>query len=124
MTTTTLALRICRGCDRPMTTHLTDELPRYHRGRGLCNFCHEGARRRGELVDHERLNRTRDEFLDEWQTLCSEGHTLRQIAERLGMTVAAVDQALNRARTAGDRRAVPAIRTDPRAPRTPRGRAA
>ena len=78
-----------------------------HAGRGLCNACHKRADYHGRLADHPRSTWSRDEVLSEWELLRGEGHTRVQAAERLGMTPAAFERALQRARAAGDPRALP-----------------
>lgn len=83
---------------------------RRHAGRGLCDPCRNETRATGDLPDFERATRTRDELLDEWVLLRSEGYTLRQAAERLGMTYPAFERAYYRARCDGDPRALPALR--------------
>lgn len=76
-----------------------------HGGRGLCVSCYGDKRYNGRLADHPRATWTRDELLDEWELLRGEGTTRLQAAERLGMTPAAFERALQRARAAGDPRA-------------------
>jgi hypothetical protein len=48
---------------------------------------------------------TRDELLDEWVHLRRSGVTVTEAAPRLGLTVAGLTRALERARKAGDPRA-------------------
>jgi hypothetical protein len=64
-------------------------------GRGLCNSCYTIAHRTGtlELHDRARPTRTVDEFAAEYELLRSDGLGRRRIAERLGVTRAAVDKA-------------------------------
>jgi hypothetical protein len=78
-----------------------------HEGRGLCTPCYERANYRGRLADHPRRTWSRDDVMTEWDLLRRDGHTRAQAAERLGMTWAALDRAIWRARAAGDPRAVP-----------------
>jgi hypothetical protein len=102
----------CRRCGYHM--HPPQAGGRYHRGRQLCNFCHPAAARNGELVDFERQTRVRDEVMADWELLRSQGFTRRQAAARLGMTVKAFEKAHERARRAGDPRALPSLdRTPP-----------
>lgn len=54
-----------------------------------------------QRLDYPRLNRTQVEVVEEWLLLRSEGYTRRQSADRIGMTFAAFDRALHRARKAG-----------------------
>jgi hypothetical protein len=94
----------CRNCDHliyPMSWMFAYSWS--HAGRGLCRPCHQTA---GEdRIDYERVGRSRDELMAEWEILRGEGYTKRQAAERLGMTFEAFDRAYHRARAAGDPRA-------------------
>lgn len=74
-------------------------------GRGLCKPCYDHARNTGDLIDYETRNRSRDDLLDDWVVLRVDGYTWRQAAERLGMTYASFERAMNRARIDGDPRA-------------------
>jgi hypothetical protein len=76
-----------------------------YRGRGLCDPCYHRAQYHGTLIDFERRTVARDELLDDWALLRSEGYTAVQAAPRLGMTPAALLKALDRARRDGDPRA-------------------
>lgn len=67
-------------------------------GRGLCPSCYGHARRNGTLIDHPRQTRDLHAFADDYRLLAREGHTTRQIAERLGVTQRAVQMQLRRAR--------------------------
>jgi hypothetical protein len=104
-------VRRCRRCPYPLVPVRMTGLPgwRRHAGRGLCDTCRSQARTTGELIDFERFTRSRDELLDDWAVLRAEGYTLRQAAERLGMTQAAFERAYHRARRDGDPRALPAL---------------
>lgn len=79
---------------------------RYHAGRGLCQKCYEIFKYSGELIAFEPLTRTRDELMSDWQILRSRGCTKRQAADRLGMSFDSFNRAYERARAAGDQRAV------------------
>ena len=71
-----------------------------HAGRGLCGSCYHRLTP-DERLDYPRTQMSRDELLEEWELLRSEGCTQRQAAERLGMAYATFDRALLRARAAG-----------------------
>lgn len=113
MTATTLrSAGRCRACrapvfPRPNGARVTDLPPgaRFHAGRGLCTRCHPAAHRAGTLIDFARHTLSRDELLDDWVLLRDEGLTYTQAAARIGMPVAALKRALNRARADGDPRA-------------------
>ena len=97
----------CSSCGTPVAP-CTSPQPgaAVHGGRGLCNACHGKERYHGRLDDYPRRTRSRDELLAEWDLLRGEGHTRVQAAERLGMHPSAFERALQRARAAGDPRAV------------------
>lgn len=72
--------------------------------RDLCRNCYTRARGDGTLFRHrpKRTIRTRADFIADYELLRSEGHTRRQIAERLGMSYPAVTGAYGRAVADGD----------------------
>lgn len=67
--------------------------------RGLCHSCYTVAWKRGEHTAYptQRTQRRQVDFVADYVLLRSEGYTRSQIAERLRMTRAAVDQAYLRA---------------------------
>lgn len=79
---------------------------RRHDGRGLCSSCYAAARQSGELIEHERVTRPRDEVLEDWAILRAQGHTLTQAAPRIGIPYGSLRDAVRRARLAGDPRAL------------------
>lgn len=82
----------CRRC------HITTRAPR----RGLCTGCYWHARKYDQLADYTPMRNVID--LDDVAELRTRGNTIRQIADRLGVTKHAVYAAAARARKAGDRR--------------------
>lgn len=76
-----------------------------HFGRGLCGRCYDRHQRGGTLIDFPLAGYPAEELLTEWEILRSEGHSVRQAAERLGMKYATFDKALQRAQRRGDPRA-------------------
>ena len=78
--------------------------------RGLCERCYEYHRRNNSLSSHPRRHRPTADFAADYAVLRAEGHTRRQIAERLGMRRNTVDAAYARAVRLGllipDRRSV------------------
>ena len=72
--------------------------------RHLCRNCYETAWKRGTHLQHppQKDQRSRADFIADYVMLRSLGHTRQQIADRLGMTRAAVDAAYYRARDAGE----------------------
>lgn len=88
----------CLACGRRIFPQRNSPDPASrHIGRGLCSGCYDAHAYRGLHVDFERRTRSRDDVLSEWQLLRSEGHSKRQVAERLGMNLAAFNRALQRA---------------------------
>lgn len=108
------APRICAGgCGRQIVPETVP--PRHrpagvlaHGSRGLCTTCRHHARVNGTIGEFERINRSRDDVLDDWVVLRRQGYSRRQAAERIGMRFAALDRAIQRARRAGDPRAAAA----------------
>lgn len=82
---------------RPATCHPTRPLM----ARGLCRSCYQFQYLGGDL-NNVRPIRRRVEFVADYELLRSEGHTRAQIAERLGMTIGALNKAYLRAVRAGD----------------------
>jgi hypothetical protein len=99
--------RTCRRCERPMLTPraAVGSGQRRHGGRGLCDPCFRGLTP-DQRADFERNTRTRDEVLDDYDPLRRQGYHRRDIAERIGMSVDALEQCLRRARRDHDPRAV------------------
>ena len=83
------------------------ELEPNRNSRGLCEPCYGRERRSGRHEDHPRRTWSRDELMEEWAFLHSQKYTRKQAADRLGISPAALDRAIWRARAAGDPRAVP-----------------
>jgi hypothetical protein len=73
--------------------------------RGLCFTCYERNRRRGTTDWLPRAIRLRDDWLDEVEHLRESRVPVREMPHRLGVSVAAFERAMFRARAAGDRRA-------------------
>lgn len=82
----------CRRCEA------TTRAPR----RGLCTGCYWHVRTYGDLADYPAMRNVID--LADVAELRSRGNTIRQIADRLGVTKHAVYAALARGRNAGERR--------------------
>lgn len=104
MSTTTLTpagtATSCSSCGRP-TAPRTSPRPGVARAgsRGLCTTCERSARDHGTIEDHPRPTRCRFVVADDYRTLIeSRAATTRvQAAQRLGMTLDALDRALYRA---------------------------
>lgn len=79
---------------------------KYRRGRsanrGLCCACHRDVDIR---MDYETKFWSSEDMLDTWDELRREGYSVRQASERMGVTLAALDQALYRGLLRGDPRA-------------------
>lgn len=63
-----------------------------HMGRGLCTSCYGLHRRQGTLDQFDRLTRPRVDTFEEWLMLKRSGATRREAAQRMGMTLEALDQ--------------------------------
>lgn len=78
-----------------------------HQGRGLCARCHRRHRHAGTLLDFPRIIRSYDDTLEEWDVLrAQEKRTRVEAAARLGMSVTALDKAIEWGLANGDPRAV------------------
>lgn len=82
---------------RPATCHPARPLM----ARGLCRRCYQLQYLGGDLSNVRHIRR-RAEFVSDYELLRSEGHTRAQIADRLGMTIGALNKAYLRAVRAGD----------------------
>jgi hypothetical protein len=69
--------------------------------RGLCEACYAHHRDRGTHIHFPGVQRRTEDFAADYAVLRAEGHTRRQIAERLGMRRNTVDAAYGRAVKAG-----------------------
>ena len=81
-------------------------------GRGLCNRCYKQARTDGSIADHPRQRPTLDEWVDDYKMLTAQGYGHRHIAERLGVTMRAVQRRVRHAESLGK---LPAARPVPTA---------
>ena len=107
----------CKGCDSPIVsdggwrlmTPAERELAgvRRHAGRRLCNRCWKAAKADETRLGTRAPQRKREEVLEEWDLMRSDGVTdLTVAAKRMGMTRHGLQKALERAAKAGDPRAV------------------
>jgi hypothetical protein len=86
--------------------------PGWKAARGLISTCHKALWAAGQLGDWPRVTFDADSLLDEWFELASnppEGVGKADIARRIGIKVATLDRALDRARLRGDPRAIYAV---------------
>ena len=104
-------MKTCTSCGYPTVDYRirqADPTVRAHTrsytGRGLCTTCYHRARKDGTIFDFERQVWPADELLDEWVLLRDDGYSVRQAAERIGVTWVALDRATARAKRAGDPR--------------------
>lgn len=99
-------LRYCRGhrgselCGRALVTgHAPLPVGLYrHAGRNLCNACYKRYRKNGDLLDHERVTRPAEMVVEEYRRLTGAGHSLTEVAARLGIQRDSVRMALIRHR--------------------------
>lgn len=85
------ALGTCAGpCGRVIAAEGTPREQRpegsaERRGRGCCGTCYAGATKDGTLADYPRVNRSAEDFLEDWAWLRDEeGATREEAAARLG----------------------------------------
>ena len=69
---------------------------RKHHARGLCNACYWLARTHGRLDHLPRRRRPTTETYEEWLFLSSQGYTQRDAANRLGVSVDAIQKVIKR----------------------------
>lgn len=100
--------RRCDRCGYPLApNHQTAQRGfRPHGGRGLCVTCLRALSGTDDIFDYPPLNRTRDDVLDEWHHLRTDGVSRRAAAHRIGITVDALECHIRRGRASGDPRAV------------------
>lgn len=84
---------------------------RRHAGRGLCTRCYHRHKTAGTLEDFRPHSRRREDLYEDWTELRAQGLDKRRAAERLGVSFAALDQAISRTRRGGYR---PGTRRGPR----------
>ena len=80
----------CGRCQRDRRNH----------GRGLCSACYSWATRRGLLDTYARDTRDRLHTYAEWLELQAQGYTRQHAADRLGITLHALEQAITRTQRA------------------------
>lgn len=71
---------------------------RAHHSRGLCNVCDIRHRSRGTLDDYPRTNRRTADVVEDWRELQAQGYSRRDAAARIGITLAALEKAIERDR--------------------------
>jgi hypothetical protein len=77
-----------------------------HEARGLCSPCYDRELHKGSVDQYPRRTRTRDEVMEDWDHLRRSGVEWRDAHQRLGVTRSAFERAYERARAAGDPRAL------------------
>lgn len=102
-------IRECRRCKHPvipghiyLAVRWLRERARRMAGRGLCSPCYDQLRRANATYDYARSSIARDDMLDDYRLLRDQGHTARQIADRLAIPVNTLKRALIRAHNDGD----------------------
>lgn len=80
-------IRTCADCGRTM--HIE--------GRGLCGACYWRHRQAGTIDDFPRRQLPARDLVEDYEFLRrSEGYTRRQAAERMGITLARLEKAIER----------------------------
>ena len=80
------ATRDCIDCGRHMR----------HIGRGLCGRCYYFAQQFGVLHEYPRINRPYTWTWEDYDELAAQGYSRLHAAERLGLTKAALEKAIER----------------------------
>ena len=80
----------CARCQRTKT----------HHGRGLCAACRMWLTRRGLLDTYPLTKRSRVDTYEDWLELQAQGYTRQHAADRLGITLHALEQAITRTQRA------------------------
>lgn len=97
----------CLECDRPIYPHNWTVPPRFrNHGRGLCGRCYHSLARRGYLNDCPRATHPASQLAKQWLDMKDRGWTRREAAAHLGVTLAALEQAITRHNRATRTRAV------------------
>lgn len=96
----------CRDCKLPRADWPQTASGHARGGRGLCRRCWNRHNFNHTLDQFPRSTWQRDELLEEWVFLRDTGCDVEAAAERVGMTRAALERALHRAKARGDERAV------------------
>lgn len=66
---------------------------RTYKGRGLCTGCYDHHLYHGTLDQHPRINLTRAEFVAAYTRIRAQGHSVRYVAWKLGMTFNGLNKA-------------------------------
>ena len=67
-------------------------------GRGLCQICYSKHRYRGTLSKFPRSTWRRTELMAEWELCKLRGLSVREAAERIGVSLSALRKAIQRSR--------------------------
>ena len=101
---------VCRDCGIPLISEgpaaAAPDGFAVHQGRGLCQIDYFRHDRAGTLLDFPRLTMSHDDTLTDWDMLRRDRKTRVEAAKIMGITVAALDKAIERGVKAGDPRAV------------------
>lgn len=98
-----MTTRACRRCGDPIvarTSATPDDKP--HCARQMCSGCYSDAKRTGEIINYPRTTKSRADVLEDWGICRRRNMGKREAAQIMGMTYGALDQALRRARLAGE----------------------
>lgn len=100
---TAVSVRVCGDCGCPLVPSGTPTVQgvRRHAGRGRCGLCRYRRLRDGTWADVPRPTRANTEVVEDYLLLRQTGLSQREIADRIGMTLPAMDRAICRARARG-----------------------
>lgn len=89
--------RLCLECGRRIFPQRCSVASRHkHGGRGLCKPCYGRLAQRGYLDDCPRLRRPSSERAKRWLEMKERGWTRAEAAAHMGITLAALEQAITR----------------------------
>ncbi|MBK1785108.1 hypothetical protein [Prauserella cavernicola] len=93
--------QVCRKCGEPMAAH-DDKTVRWgdrRCGRGMHNRCYQRELRAGNATAYPRQLRPGVEVIEDWTFLAAQNLTRRAAAERMGMSLGALERAIHRHRS-------------------------
>ena len=88
------------GVGRLITCGRCQLINKRNHGRGLCVGCYSWLRRRGLLDVYANAKRPQAVTYEDWLELKAQGYTRQHAADRLGITLHALEQAITRTQRA------------------------
>ena len=88
------------GGGRLITCGRCQRINKRNHGRGLCVGCYSWLRRRGLLGIYASAKQPQADTYDDWLELQAQGYSRQHAADRLGITLHALEQAITRTQRA------------------------